>query len=308
MSERPTNVYLYGMTLITTSHRLADAFPAPDSYGEIAESHRLPGGETGTCAVVLGSLGLTVRLDGNHQGHNTHPELEAYFAPTPVSLELVAQDPDFEGLEDIVFVDSETRTSFGRFCAFYADASSRRWNPPDDQSIKHAAVAGLDPFFCEESVEAARLCHRHGVKFVTIDCPMDSEIHALSEVNVVSAEFLRGTYPGQNPETLFTEYTARSGGLVIFTFGAEKLWYGRKGRETSRFRPYQVTVESSLGAGDAFKAGAIYALHEGMDDSTLVRFASATAAAACMHYPIAKNPPRLETVAAIAGERFDRED
>ena len=296
------------MTLMTTSHRLADGFPAPDKYCEIAESHRLPGGETGTCAVVLGSLGLTVRLDGNYQGYNTYPELEAYFAPTPVSLELVTHAPDFEGLEDIVFVDSETRTCFGRFCAFYADASSRRWNPPNDRAIEHAAVAGLDPFFYEESVEAARLCHRHGVKFVTIDCPMDSAVHALSEVNVVSAEFLRGTYPGQDPEKLFTEYTDRSGGLVIFTFGAEELWYRRKGQEISRFRPYQVEVESSLGAGDSFKAGAIYALHGGMDDATLVRFASATAAAACTHYPIATHPPRLETVAAIAGEQFDRED
>ena len=304
MSKRPTDVYLYGMTLITTSHRLAGEFPAPDSYSEIAESHRLPGGETGTCAVVLGSLGLSVLLDGNHQGHNTRPELETYFAPTPVSLELMTHDTDFEALEDIVFTDSATRTCFGRFCAFYADASSRRWNAPSDAAIRRVRVAGIDPFFQEESVLAAQLCRQNGVKFATIDCPLESEIHALADVNVVSAEYLRDNYPEQDPEVLFGRYADRTDGLVIFTFGAKELWYGRKGAGLSRFEPYEVEVASTLGAGDSFKAGVIYALHAGMDDRTLVRFASATAAAACMHYPIAGKPPTLEAVTAIAGERF----
>lgn len=306
MTERRADVYLYGMTLITTSHRLAGEFPAKEGYGEIAESHRLPGGETGTCAVVLGSFGRSVLLDGNHQGYNTYPDLEAYFAATPVSMELVTHDPGFEGLEDIVFTNSGGRTGFGRFCAFYADASRRRWNSPSATAIRHARVAGIDPFFRAESVEAARQCHEHGVKFATVDCPLDSEIHALADVNVLAAEFLRDNYPEQDLKALFGRYTDRTGGLVIFTFGAKELWFGRKGEGVSRFEPYQVAVASTLGAGDSFKAGVVYALQEGMDDATLVRFASATAAAACMHYPIAKNPPTIETVSRIAGERFER--
>ena len=304
MSDRPTDVYLYGMTLITTSHRLAGKFPAADSYSEIAESHRLPGGETGTCAVVLASLGLSVLLDGNHQGRGTHAELEAYFRKTPVSMDLVTYDPEFAGLEDIVFADAETRTCFGRFCAFYADASRRRWNVPSATAIRRVQVAGIDPFFESESIEAARLCDQQGVGFVTIDCPLDSEIHGLAAVNIVSAEYLRGHYPEQDTETLFGDYTDRTEGLVVFTFGAKEIWYGRRGEGISRFEPFQVEVASTLGAGDSFKAGAIYALHAGMDDSMLVRFASATAAAACMNYPIAGKPPTLEAVTAIAGERF----
>ena len=37
-----------------------------------------------------------------------------------------------------------------------------------------------------------------------------------------------------------------------------------------------------------------------MDDAMLVRFASATAAAACMSYPIAENPPTLEAISDLA--------
>ncbi len=299
------DVYLYGMTLMTTSHRLMHRFPERDNYGEIIESHRLPGGETGTCAVVLGSLGLSVRLDGNHQGYNTRSDLETFFASTPVSVELVTYDPDFEGLEDIVFVDRDSRTCFGRFGSFFADKSLRRWNPPDEGAIRESRVAGVDPFFFEESIETARLCHKHGVSYATIDCRFDSEVHALSAVNVLSGDFLRVNYADRDLESLFAEYTQRTSGLVIFTFGAEDLWYGRGGQAVQRFTPFRVDVESALGAGDSFKAGVIYALAKAMDDTSLVRFASATAGAACMNYPIAENPPTLAVISALAGESFE---
>ena len=295
-------IYLYGMTLLTTSHRLAADFPSPDHYCEIAESHRLPGGETGTCAVVLAGLGLEVRIDGNHLGRSTYPDLSNYFEPTTVSLDLMTYDPDFEGLEDLVFIDQSSRTSFGRFCAFYADRSVRRWNSPSEDAIKQASVVGLDPFFFEDSVRAAELCAEHNVKFITIDCEFDTAVHALSAVNVLAAEYIRDRYPKQNLESLFAEYVERTSGLVIFTFGADELWFGRAGHSMQRFKPYQVDVKSTLGAGDSFKAGVIYAISKGTDDATLVRFASATAAAACSAYPIAEYPPTLARVGEIAGE------
>jgi hypothetical protein len=59
------DVYLYGMTLLSSSYVLAGDFPELDTYGEIRENYTLPGGETGTCAVVLKSLGCSVMIDGN---------------------------------------------------------------------------------------------------------------------------------------------------------------------------------------------------------------------------------------------------
>ena len=296
------DVYLYGMTLITTSYRLEGDFPAPESYGEIIDSHRLPGGETGTCAVVLASLGLTVRLDGNYLGRFTYEELSSFFKTSSVSLDLMTFDGTFEGLEDLVFIDQTSRTSFGRFASFYRDPTLRRWNRPNADAIKSAAVAGIDPFFNEESVEAARLCSQSGTRFATVDCAAESEVHHLSDVSVISAEFLTRQYPGQDLSSLFLSYSEQTSGLVIFTFGSRDLWFGRGVQEPQSFSPYQVDVESTLGAGDSFKAGVLYAMFRGMKDAPLVRFASATAAAACSRYPIAKDPPTLERIEAIAGE------
>ena len=299
---RTESIYLYGMTLVTTSYRLAANFPEPDHYCEIAESHRLPGGETGTCAVVLAGLGQDVRLDGNHLGRSTYPVLSNYFEPTTVSLDLMTYDPDFEGLEDMVFIDQSSRTSFGRFCAFYDDKSVRHWNSASEEAISQASVVGLDPFFLEDSVRAAELCAKHDARFVSIDCDFEAAMHALSTVNILSADFIRDHYPRHNLESLFAEYAKRTPGLVIFTFGADELWFGRGSQDIQRFTPYRVNAKSTLGAGDSFKAGVIYAVKKGMDDPTLVRFASATAAAACSLYPIAENPPTMARVHEITGE------
>ena len=50
------DIYLFGMTLLTTSHLLDEDFPALDTYAEISESHRLPGGETGAAGGGWGLL------------------------------------------------------------------------------------------------------------------------------------------------------------------------------------------------------------------------------------------------------------
>ena len=60
--------YLFGQVLGTHSFLLKDGFLQPDEYSEIKEQYFLPGGETGTAATVLDSLGVSVRMDGTWIG------------------------------------------------------------------------------------------------------------------------------------------------------------------------------------------------------------------------------------------------
>ena len=166
-----------------------------------------------------------------------------------------------------------------------------------------ACAAGIDPYFGEQSAEAARLCRELGLPFVTIDCRHDSEIHRLSAINVLSGEFLRGAYPGAGWPELLRQYAENTEGLTIFTFGAREVLYGRRGGPAERFQPYEVDVVSTLGAGDTFKAGAVYALARRMADRDAVRFASASAAVACTGYPLALHPPSLGRVQALLSTR-----
>ncbi len=295
-------IYLYGMTLLTTSHLLDEDFPALDTYAEINKSYRLPGGETGTCAVVLASLGCSVKIDGNWQGTETYQPLLGYMGQAGVDASRLYLDETFEGLQDLVIIDRHSRTVFGKFRAYYRN-TLKRWNAPCPEDIDQAAAVGLDPYFGEQAIEAARLCRKLGKSYVTIDCRHDCEMHRYSAVNAISHEYLDQQYPGMDAEELFKLYTDETDGLVIFTFGVKNLLYGRRGQKPKSFEPYRVDAVSTLGAGDTFKAGAVYGLLKGFEDEGIVRFASAAAASACSAFPIYHNPPTLEKIDKIMKSR-----
>ena len=79
-------VYLFGQVLGTHSFLLKGGFLQPDEYSEIAEQYFLPGGETGTAATVLSSLGVSVRMDGTWIGTEVAPMLKAFYADKTVDL------------------------------------------------------------------------------------------------------------------------------------------------------------------------------------------------------------------------------
>lgn len=290
------DIYLYGMTLVTTMNLLEGEYPEADTYCEIKESYLLPGGETGSCAVVLSALGCTVKLDGNFQGRKTEEVLEEYLVGVfGIDMSGVYFDETFDGVQDMVLIGTNTRTCFGRFGAYFG-SETKRWNKPERKDIENCQVVGLDPFFMEESEAVAVYCRELGKKYVTIDCKYDTVIHKYSQVNIISNEFIRNNYPERDLEELFREYTNSTEGLVIFTFGSREIMFGRRNQSIQRMKPYKVQVQSTLGAGDSFKAGAIYGVLKNMSDEQIVQFAAATAATVCSRFPLALYPPALETI------------
>ena len=76
-----------------------------------------------------------------------------------------------------------------------------------------------------------------------------------------------------------------------------------KNQDVKYFPAYKVNVESTLGAGNSFKADAVYTLSKNYNDDDIVKTAAAIAAAASMHFPIANTPPTLALVKQIMAER-----
>lgn len=296
------DAYLYGMILKTNSFLLDGEYPKADTYGEITKKYALPGGETGTCATVLLSLGRSVKMDGTHMGRTTMPFIKDFYADKKCDLSSLTLDEGFDGLEDHVIVAGNTRTPLGEFRAFYR-APVHRWNAPRKEDIANCTVAGLDPYFFEDSINAAQLCHELGKPYVTIDCAYDGPMHQRSAINVVSDEFYRGHYNQEERDEVLQKYMDASDGLTIFTLGSKEIRFGRKGGKIHSFEPYQVDVVSTLGAGDTFKAGCVYALWAGMDDRSVVRFASACASVAITRFPLPLNPPQLFEVLMLMSTR-----
>jgi sugar/nucleoside kinase (ribokinase family) len=296
MSDFEYDVYLFGMVLMTNSFLLKGDYPEADSYGEFTEKYFLPGGETGTCATVLSSLGVSVKMDGNHLGWTTYPPLRDFYSARGVDITSMTWDPSYAGLQDYVLIGGNTRTCIGEFQRFYSDPTHGRWNQPKKEDIAGCRIAAIDPYFFDATVNAVRYCHALGKRYVTIDCGYDTEIHQYSEVNVISREFIQNTYRNHDIEELFRLYTSHTNGLVIFTFGSKDTLYGRKDQPIKTFKPFRVNAVSTLGAGDTFKAGVAYGILKEMSDDDIVRFACATAAAAVSSFPIPLKPPVLDKI------------
>ena len=290
-----TNIYLYGMILISNSFLLTGDYPEADTYGEINEKYILPGGETGTCATVLSSLGCSVKMDGTHMGNNTFYKIQDFYKNTGVDISSLAFDNNYDGLQDYIIIDKTTRTPFGMFNKYFSD-SKKRWNIPKKSDIINSMVVGLDPFFNEQSTMVAEICKENNKPYVVIDCPYDSEMNKYASISLISNEYIRNNYKDIDKTELFNKYTENSSGLIIFTFGSKSIMYGRKNEEIKFLEPFKIKPVSTLGAGDCFKAGCVYALFKKMDDDDCVKFASATAATACMNFPIPLNPPTLEKI------------
>ena len=288
------DVYLFGQILGTHSFLLKDGFLQPDEYSEIAEQYFLPGGETGTAATVLASLGVSVRMAGTWIGTEVAPMLKAFYRNKTVDFSSLCFTQD-KGVMDYVIIAGLVRSPMGRFQALFS-SGEKWWNIPKEEDIAGCKAAAVDPFFGAESLQAAALCQCHKVPFVTIDCPHDSILHRQAAVNVVSKECTSRYYSGMAPETIMDLMRRETDGLTILTQGGGDMLYARKGGSVHRMKPFPVKVRSTLGAGDTFKAGCVYGLLHGMKDEDLVRFASACSAIAISRFPLPLNPPKPEEV------------
>lgn len=292
------DVYVYGMTVLSTIHRCAAELPLTGGYAEITETHVCPGGEAMNAAMLLSGLGLRVGVAGPHWGATTHDVLHDYARRYQIDVSGVTFDPTFAGLRDLVLVGGVERAVLGWFGDYFSD-SARRWGEPDANAIAGARVVAIDPYFPGASDQAARFARAAHKPYVTIDCPYDSELHQHAAATVISREYRRRQYPAAADDALFGEYTSRSAGLSVFTAGSEAIRFGRAGAVSQQSPAFRVSVKSTLGAGDTFRAGVVFGVLRGFDDRQCVRFASGLAALSCTRLPIADNVPSLADVEAF---------
>ena len=150
------DVYLFGQILGTHSFLLKDGFLKPDEYSEIKEQYFLPGGETGTAATVLNSLGVTVRIDGTWIGTEVAPMLRDFYAGTGVDLSSITFSDD-AGVMDYVVIAGLVRSPMGRFQTLFS-SGKQWWNDPKEEDIIGCKVAAIDPYLSADLFDTEHLC------------------------------------------------------------------------------------------------------------------------------------------------------
>lgn len=306
MKSTQTDIYLYGMIVYSTLHRLTGDYPEADSYGEIEETHIVPGGETGNSALVLAKWGHRVKVAGPFLGRDSRAGVVEFLSSRGIDCSGLYYDESFAGVRDMVLIGGASRTVFGWFGAFHA--GPKRWTFPERNDIAGASVIGIDPYFREDSEAAARMCCELGKPYVTIDCAPDSALHRGAAVTVISGEFIRNQFPATERETLLRNYTTNSTGLVIFTSGAREILFARGRGPIGRLQPSRIVPKSTLGAGDTFRGGVVHAVACGWDDEQIVRFASATATSVCRRFPFAFDPPGLDEIMSLGASLVVKTD
>ncbi len=293
------NVYVYGMTVLSTIHLLRGTFPLANTYQEITRTYQMPGGEAANCALVLSSLGARVQLDGCYLGDKTADPITRYFALRDTDCLAMQRLENFEGWQDIVFCDGDHRTVFGQYAGNLFERG-RLWTVPSEDIIRKAKCVTLDPFFGAESDLAADFCVKHGKPYITIDCKSETPVAQQAGAVVCSQEFLDREYAGASYGPLLDQYTAQCKGLVIFTFGGKDILYASSGQAAhATFTPFHVPVVDTLGAGDAFRSGIVYGVLKGWLAAETIQFASACAGVVCTRFPSVEQAPTMEEVLAL---------
>ncbi len=294
--------YCYGMVSPSTALFLADGFsyPAANSYAEVVLSLLSVGGEAANSAVVLAKFGVSTLLDGVWIAASRRDQVFSMLAPFGIDLSLL-NIVEAGGTAETIIADGRTRTVFGNYAAFHS--GPRQWNEPSEQAIRDADIVCLDPYFKTESRRAAEICVQNGVPYVTHDARHDDYIGVNAAAVIVSHELTGTQYRGRDPRELFADFRGACSGLVVFTFGGDELWYGRRDGESRRFLPYPITPVDSTGAGDAFRGAVAYGLVHGWADDRVITFAAAVAAQVCLTRPHALGLPDLEIVSAFMADQ-----
>jgi len=288
-------VYIYGMISPSTVYLLDEqfSFPRPNEYAEIARSTFSVGGEAANSAIMLSKLGVKPKLDGNWLNKQYAAKVESRLKSFHVDISRLTVKENY-GTEEIVITGKNSRAVFGNYASFHR--GKRQWNTPKETDIKEASFVSVDPYFRNESLLAAELCLDNQKPYVTLDCKYNDFLAQNAEAVIISDELRDQVYRNRSITDVFKNYQENCKGLIIFTFGSNELWYGRKEEKIHKFKPYKIQPVDTTGACDSFRAGVIYGLMKSWDDRSIVDFASAVSACVCLTFPHTLNAPGLDGV------------
>lgn len=291
-------VYSYGVIASSTLVELADDYPPPSGYAEIAAVRNSIGGEAASSAYVLARLGVPVKLAGNRLG--TGSAARQILTTAGVDCSAITSE-DTDGVTEVVVSHGAGRTIFGTYRRLQREQS---WEAPSETDIRSSRIVNLDPFFGDQSLAVARMCRQHGVPYVTVDAGADSEIARHASAVILSREYTTPVLGMSDPRRTLAAYTQECQGLVIVTCGGDGAWYGRGTEPATEHPAFGVEVRDSTGAGDAFRAGIVYGLLQGLAGPDLLPVASGVAALVCQTAPgVLQSPTAPELDAFLSSRR-----
>ena len=148
------------------------------------------------------------------------------------------------------------------------------------KDLEGVALLSVDPFLGDNAVRAAELARACNKTVFAIELEPDHPLARYSDVVINSAGFMRRHKMG--PAADVADGLLKTGvETVVITQGKLGCLVFQKHAHSFEQPAFSVTAEDSTGAGDAFRAGLIYAYLQEWSLARCVQFASGCAALTC---------------------------
>jgi sulfofructose kinase len=293
---QPTvDVVGFGENSIDYVYRLSTLPTTEMGKLRVQQRSAVPGGQVATTMAACAGLGLRAAYVGSF-GHDEGSAL--------VRAELEAHGVDLR--------HSMVREAANRYAVILVDERDGErivlWDRDERLKIRPADVRA-------EWIAGARLVHVDAVdedaSVALANAARDAAIPVTSDIDDVSAfteeliaavtipivaEPLAVALTGESdPERALRKLRRRHGGLLVVTLGSRGAML-LDGDHLHHEPAAAVDVVDTTGAGDAFRAGFIYALLQGSEPSDLLRVANAAAAVSCTRAGAMRSVPTLAEV------------
>ncbi len=249
--------------------------PEKDGHTRILSDEEYIGGEAANTAVTLSGLGVDVKLMGNTLGEDRRGG---------IFLRAIRQYPvDVRGIDielgvrtghAVVLSDRDGARSI---CGFFPDLRSR---PLTDRDFDGVRLLSVDPFLGDNAIKAARMAREKEISVFAIELAPAHPLASLCDVVINSAGFMRRHNTGSHSDVALGLLKAGVQTVVI-TQGSKGCRVFLENGHSFDQAIYAVETRDTTGAGDAFRAGLIYAYLNGWTLTRSVQFASGCAALTC---------------------------